>query len=338
MKPHVKGEIMKKIMSSLTVFILVFVALALTGCPGPNNVSTGSRTATAPGVVRNFTATPGDSQVTLSWTAPSSSGGSAIIRYEVSSNNGAAWVTSSSNTSHTFTGLTNGTLYTFKVRAVNAVGAGTESTQTATPSSGSSSHPLGPTLTLSGQVYILDDTLTFPFFTGSRTVVAFFNDYIDTSGSINNGQFSYSVGTPSGLTNAEDFLGYLDMDNQKINPPDAKMAIIDPELHIGDIPLLYDDEDNIYIFTGEMAFGTFTATSQTLVMYIYTDQNVTWSADRTVINHPFYDEVINAFNVDLETGWNAITITITSSGSTWTQTYSAGIPADSRWLLAEYDD
>jgi uncharacterized repeat protein (TIGR02543 family) len=98
---------------------------------------------TVPTAPQTFTATPGDGQVALSWMAPASDGGAAIIRYEVSGNNGGTWITASSNTAHTFTGLTNGTEYTFKVRAVNSVGNGAEASAAATPT-------LAYTVTLNG--------------------------------------------------------------------------------------------------------------------------------------------------------------------------------------------
>jgi len=89
---------------------------------------------TAPFVPRNFRVQPGNGRVSVAWAAPTSNGGSAITRYEVSSNNGTSWVTASSATSHTFTGLTNGTNYTFRVRAVNRVGASASAMATAIPS------------------------------------------------------------------------------------------------------------------------------------------------------------------------------------------------------------
>ncbi len=89
--------------------------------------------STVPGAPQNFTAIPGDGQVTLSWTAPASDGGSAIIRYEVSSDGGDTWTSVGTSTTHTFTGLTNGTEYTFKVRAVNNVGYGYAASVTAVP-------------------------------------------------------------------------------------------------------------------------------------------------------------------------------------------------------------
>jgi Fibronectin type III domain. len=95
--------------------------------------------ATAPDAPQTFTATPGNGKVALSWAAPAGDGGSAITKYEVSSDNGGTWTDASTSTAHTFTGLTSGTAYTFKVRAVNAIGNGAEATATATPTSGSSS-------------------------------------------------------------------------------------------------------------------------------------------------------------------------------------------------------
>ena len=88
---------------------------------------------TVPAAPQSFAPTPGDGQVALSWTAPAIDGGAAISHYEVSSDNGGTWITASSNTAHTFTGLTNGTAYTFKVRAVNSVGNGAEASVSATP-------------------------------------------------------------------------------------------------------------------------------------------------------------------------------------------------------------
>ena len=88
---------------------------------------------TPPSAPLNLTAEPGNAQVVLSWSAPDNDGGSAIIRYEVSSNNGSTWINVSTNTSYTFAGLTNGTSYTFRVRAVNDAGNGADDTVTATP-------------------------------------------------------------------------------------------------------------------------------------------------------------------------------------------------------------
>lgn len=99
-----------------------------------------SRTATptsapsVPTVPRNFTASPGFQRVILNWDVPASNGGSSIIRYEVSKNNGGDWTSAGLYTRYEFTGLTNGTEYTFKVRAVNSAGNGAEASAAAMPS------------------------------------------------------------------------------------------------------------------------------------------------------------------------------------------------------------
>lgn len=92
-----------------------------------------------------LTATAGNTQVNLSWTAPHD-GGSPITKYEISVDSGA-WTSVGLVTSHTVTGLTNGTTYTFKIRAVNSVGNGAESnavsaTPAAPPTGGNVTSPV----------------------------------------------------------------------------------------------------------------------------------------------------------------------------------------------------
>ena len=87
----------------------------------------GPRTS-APGAVRNLTVAGGDGQVVLTWDAPASDGGAAITDYEYRYRTGGsygAWISiGSTDTTHTVTGLDNGTAYTFQVRAVNRIGKG----------------------------------------------------------------------------------------------------------------------------------------------------------------------------------------------------------------------
>ena len=68
---------------------------------------------------------------------PSTSNGSAITNYEYSTNNGTNWTTRSpiaTTSPITITGLTNGTSYPVRIRAVNAAGSGDSSTAvSATP-------------------------------------------------------------------------------------------------------------------------------------------------------------------------------------------------------------
>jgi hypothetical protein len=91
--------------------------------------------ATVPGVPTGVTATAGNTQATVSWLAPGNNGGSAIIDYTVTSSPGGFTATTS-GLSTTVTGLTNGTAYTFTVKARNSVGLSAASAASAavTPS------------------------------------------------------------------------------------------------------------------------------------------------------------------------------------------------------------
>jgi hypothetical protein len=80
----------------------------------------------APGPPTIGSASAGDGQATVSWTAPASDGGSPIVGYVVAAYVGFTPVKTrifnSPSTTQTVTGLTNGTTYRFRVRAYNAAG------------------------------------------------------------------------------------------------------------------------------------------------------------------------------------------------------------------------
>ena len=110
------------------------------------NVATAPAVPTAPGQVTGLTATPGNAQAILAWTAPAN-GGSAITDALIEqSPDGTTWTPVAhaalgTATTYTVTGLTNGTLLHFRVSAVNAIGTGaTSAEQTVTPGV-----PLAPT-------------------------------------------------------------------------------------------------------------------------------------------------------------------------------------------------
>ena len=103
------------------------------------SAASGSRSATPtttePEAPESLSFTPGDGQVTLRWRAPTNDGGESITHYEYEQDGSGTWIsTGGTATSHTVTGLTNGQTYTFRVRAVNALGNGAVVTLEATPS------------------------------------------------------------------------------------------------------------------------------------------------------------------------------------------------------------
>ncbi len=105
------------------------------GTGSPSAASAASTPRTVPGAPTGVTGTAGNAQVTLSWSAPASNGGSPITGYTVTPSIGATAQTpiafGTAATSQTITGLTNGTAYTFRVKATNAAGTGTDSAASA---------------------------------------------------------------------------------------------------------------------------------------------------------------------------------------------------------------
>ncbi|MGW2788078.1 fibronectin type III domain-containing protein [Streptomyces populi] len=93
---------------------------------GTSSASTASTPVTptpqVPGAPGEVSASPGDAQASLSWTAPSNDGGSPVTSYTVTANPGGATATTTGATSAIVSGLKNGTAYTFTVIATNAAG------------------------------------------------------------------------------------------------------------------------------------------------------------------------------------------------------------------------
>ena len=83
----------------------------------------GGSSTTVPGAPVNLTAVGGNGEVVLTWETPARDGGSEITDYEYRINRRNPWISIGSiQTTHTVTGLVNGTEYVFEVRAVNRIG------------------------------------------------------------------------------------------------------------------------------------------------------------------------------------------------------------------------
>ncbi len=91
-----------------------------------------------PSAPRNLDAVAGNGQVVLSWDAPLKLGGAVLTRYEsrykkTAGDSWSSWTSAGTATSQTVSSLTNGTAYSFAVRAVNSYGDGTAASAEATP-------------------------------------------------------------------------------------------------------------------------------------------------------------------------------------------------------------
>ena len=178
---------------------------------GPFASSNAVTPYTVPGAPTGLSGTAGNAQVSLTWSAPSSDGGSAITGYEVqdSTNGGSTWTTLSANTgstttSYSATGLTNGTAYVFQVAAINAVGTGAFSTTSSsvTPVATVPGAPTG----LSGTAGNAQVSLTWsaPSSDGGSAITGYEVSYGTSAGSLTSSVATGSTSTSytvTGLTN-----------------------------------------------------------------------------------------------------------------------------------------
>ncbi len=133
-----------------------------------------SRTLTAPAAPSGVTAAPGNGSATVSWTAPAD-GGSPITGYTVTPYLGSTAQTpvSTSTTGATVTGLTNGSAYTFTVKATNAIGTSPESAHSAavTPSAAQVPQFVQQSSAQVSNTSAVATTLPAPLRAGDRLVV-----------------------------------------------------------------------------------------------------------------------------------------------------------------------
>ena len=156
-------------------------AINTNGTGAPSNVDSATAGATAPGAPTGLTATAsGTTAINLSWTAPGSTGGSAITGYKIesSSDGGSSWTDQVANTSNTtttyaHTGLMAGDTRHYRVSAINTNGTGAPSNvDSATTATSAPGAPTGLTATASGTTAI-NLSWTAPGSTGGSAITGY---------------------------------------------------------------------------------------------------------------------------------------------------------------------
>ena len=118
-----------------TTYYYEVTAANASGESAPSTPQQSAVPATVPGAPSGVSATPGNTQTTLTWSAPGSNGGAAITGYNIYRSTSSTGPFTSklvtvgaSASSYTDTGLTNGTPYYYEISASNPAGEGAKST------------------------------------------------------------------------------------------------------------------------------------------------------------------------------------------------------------------
>ncbi len=160
------------------------------GTGSPSRVASAT-THDAPGRPRNLTASPnGQTQIDLAWDAPASNGGSSITGYriDISSNGGATWAvhvanSNSSATTYMHLNLTAGTIWHYRVFAINAIGTSSASNVAYnTTDARAPDAPTNLTASASGRTRI-DLEWDQPGFDGGSTITGYRIEYSGDEGS-----------------------------------------------------------------------------------------------------------------------------------------------------------
>jgi galactose oxidase-like protein/fibronectin type III domain protein len=167
------------------------------GVPSVASMVGMSRTLAAPATPAKPSASAGDGQATVSWSAPDD-GGSAITKYTVTPFIGSNAQTpkevtgNPAATSTTVTGLTNGTAYTFKVSATNSVGTSAQS---------AASDPVTPTAPVTGALAFVQQVNKRQV-TASMTLAPTANVTTGNRLIVQTGVWSYGNASVSGVTDS----------------------------------------------------------------------------------------------------------------------------------------
>ncbi len=186
------------------------------GTGPPSAASNSIKPLGVPGAPTGVTASAGNANAVVTWTAPSSNGGSAITGYTVtaldstnSTRGGQTCAWTTGPLTCTVTGLTNGDSYTFSVTAKNANGNGPPSTASNAVTIGAvPEQPTGVSATAGNANAVV--TWTAPASNGGSTITAYTVTALDSTNSTRGGETcGWTTGpltcTVTGLTNGDSY-------------------------------------------------------------------------------------------------------------------------------------
>ena len=201
-----------------------------------------TREATTPGAPASLTASAGNAEATLTWTAPASDGGAAITKYQyrVSVDGGTTWAPdwtdvpdgSDSGSDQgdertvTVTSLVNDSLHTFQVRAVNSEGDGSEIEATATPTATVVTPTASDDATLSALA------LTDASNNAVALTPAFASSTTSYSATVDNSVSRIKMEPTTNDSNAN--IEYLDASDSTLPDEDTNTAVFDFDLSEGE--------------------------------------------------------------------------------------------------------
>jgi FtsP/CotA-like multicopper oxidase with cupredoxin domain len=288
----------------------------------PTNTVTVLAAPSAPAITQ---ATPGNGQVTLTFTAPASNGGTAITGYAVTVNPGNRTVTGTASPI-TVTGLTNGTAYTFTVAAVNSVGTGLASAFViATPATVPGAPIIGTATAGNGTATV---TFTAPASNGGTAITGYLVT-VTNGGKTATGTSSpiTVTGLAGGLSTAFTVAAINAMGTGPASAasntvviggvpaaPTGRSITVSP---IGTVPrtvtlVWYDNSTNETGFTVQRATNTAFTTG---LITTNLGANVTTLVDSTVTAGTVYYYRVQAFNLAGTSAWSSTATATVTAGT-----------------------
>lgn len=179
-------------LSDGTPYVFTVRALNLAGASDASSASLSVTTFSVPSAPAIGTATPGVNSITVTWTTPTSTGGSPITKYTLYGP--SSYTQDASGNTATITGLANGTTYAYTVKAYNAVGYSLASGSVSATTFDFPGIPTGLTSVSGTEAVTL--TWTEPVNTGGTPLTGY--KIYDSSGNVYNSTTNTFVSDSSG--------------------------------------------------------------------------------------------------------------------------------------------